>query len=335
MRALVGSRLADQRVLVTGARGFIGHHLVSRLASGGAEVHAISRRGPAEANDVNVHWRQLDLHDPDATEQLVRSVRPDVVFHLASTVTGARNLDVVLPTMRNNLVSTVNLLAAAAATSQPRVVLAGSMEEPRMDDPAATPSSPYAAAKWACSAYAQMFQELWNLPIVVLRIAMVYGPGQRDLTKLVPYVIGCLQQRRAPQLTDGTRDIDWIYIDDVVDAFLAAASSERAAGHIIDIGSGTPVSLRETVHLLSSLVGSSVQPEFGALPQRHRDTPRISDPAVAKKLLGWSTTTKLVNGLAATVSWYRYMDACRCASHPLSSDMDAYRDSPAVRRNAT
>lgn len=303
MSALSGSRLADQRVLVTGARGFIGHHLVSRLASGGAEVHAISRRSAAKADGVT--WRQLDLHDPDATERLVRSVRPDVVFHLASTVTGARDLDVVLPTMRNNFVSTVNLLAAAAATSQPRVVLAGSIEEPRADDLVATPSSPYAAAKWACSAYAQMFQELWNLPIIVLRIAMVYGPGQRDLTKLVPYVISSLQQQRAPQLTDGTRDIDWIYVDDVVDAFLAAASSERGVGHIMEIGSGTPVSIRATVRLLSSLVGSSVQPEFGALPRRHRDTPRISDPAAAKELLGWSATTELVDGLAATVRWYR------------------------------
>jgi nucleoside-diphosphate-sugar epimerase len=293
----------DQRVLVTGARGFIGHHLVRRLASGGAQVHAISRRGPAETGDVT--WWQLDLHDPNATERLVRSVRPDVVFHLASTVTGARDLDVVLPTIRNNLVSTVNLLtAAAAATPRPRVVLAGSVEEPRTDDLIATPSSPYAAAKWACSTYARMFQKLWDLPIIILRIAMVYGPGQRDLTKLVPYVIGSLYRQRAPQLTDGTRHIDWIYVDDVVEAFLAAACSEQAAGHAIDIGWGTSISIRETVHLLAGLVGSSVQPEFGALAQRQQDTSRISDPAAAKELLGWSASTQLLDGLTTTVRWY-------------------------------
>jgi nucleoside-diphosphate-sugar epimerase len=134
-----------QRVLVTGARGFIGHHLVCRLASGGAEVHAISHRDLAETGGVT--WWQLDLNDPDATQRLVRSVQPAVVFHLASTVTGARDLDVVLPTMRNNLVSTVNLLAAAAAAPQPRIVLAGSVEEPRVDDLLATPSSPHAAAE--------------------------------------------------------------------------------------------------------------------------------------------------------------------------------------------
>lgn len=294
----------DQRVLVTGARGFIGNHLVRRLTSGGYEVHAISRRGSTAADDAI--WWQLDLHDPLATEQLIRSVRPDVVFHLASTVTGARDIDVVLPTMRNNLVSTVNLLTAAAvATPQPRVVLAGSMEEPRADDVLATPSSPYAAAKRACSAYAQMFQALWNLPTVVLRIAMVYGPGQRDLTKLVPHVITALQQAQAPKLTAGTREIDWIYIDDVVDSFLAAASSKRGVGHVIDVGSGTPVSIRETVHLLGELVGTDVQPAFGTLSPRQQDSPRISDPAAAKELLGWSARTELIDGLATTVRWYR------------------------------
>jgi UDP-glucose 4-epimerase len=143
------------------------------------------------------------------------------------------------------------------------------------------------------------------LPIIVLRIAMVYGPGQRDLTKLVPYVISSLQQQRAPQLTDGTRDIDWIYVDDVVDAFLAAAFSERAVGRAIDIESGTSISIRETVHLLRSLVGSAVQPEFGALPRRQQDTSRISDTTAAKELLGWSASTEPVDGLATTVRWYR------------------------------
>lgn len=297
----------NHRFMITGARGFIGHHLVKRLASSGTQVHAISRRGPAEPAKLDdVTWWQLDLNDADATARLVRSVRPHVVFHLASLVTGARDLDVVLPTLHNNLVSTVNVLAATAAmTPQPRVVLAGSVEEPRPDDLHAIPSSPYAAAKWACSAYALMFRQLWNLPIVVLRIAMVYGPGQRDLTKLVPYVITSLQQRRAPQLTNGTREIDWIYVDDVVDACLATGSGDRAIGQVIDIGSGTAVSIRDTVALLTTIVASSTTPEFGALPQRQMDTRRICDPTAAKELLGWSASTDLSAGLAATVRWYR------------------------------
>jgi UDP-glucose 4-epimerase len=299
--------MTDQRALVTGGRGFIGHHLVSQLVSAGTEVHAISRQGPAARTDLSdVTWWKLDLSDADATERLVRSVRPDVVFHLASTVTGARGVEVVLPTMRNNLASTVSLLTAATAVKpEPRVVLAGSMEEPRTGDLLAVPSSPYAAAKWACTVYAQTFHDLWNLPTVVLRIAMAYGPGQKDLTKLVPYVITSLHQRRSPKLADGTRAIDWVYVDDVVDALMTAASSDRGVGHVIDIGSGTPVSIRETVRLLGSLVGTDIQPEFGTLPARQRDGARIADAAAARELLGWSASTELVAGLAATVRWYR------------------------------
>ena len=108
------------------------------------------------------------------------------------------------------------------------------------------------------------------------------------------------------------RDIDWIYVDDVVEAFLTAASSEPALGHAIDIGSGTSISIRETVHLLTSLVGSSVQPEFGALPRCQQDTSRISDTTAAKELLGRSASTELADRLTTTIRWYRdHLHGCR------------------------
>ncbi len=85
------------------------------------------------------------------------------------------------------------------------------------------PGSPYAAAKTAVASYGRMFHALYGLPIVHLRVFMVYGPGPQDITKLVPYVTGCLLRGEPPRLSSGTREIDWIYIDDVVEAFVAAA----------------------------------------------------------------------------------------------------------------
>jgi len=112
---------------------------------------------------------------------LVTSTRPDLVFHLASHVAGARDLALVAPMLRANLVAAVNLMTALAGTAPVPTVLAGSIEEPRVGEEP-TPSSPYAAAKAAASRYALLFHSLYGLPVTTLRIAMVYGPGQPDAT---------------------------------------------------------------------------------------------------------------------------------------------------------
>jgi UDP-glucose 4-epimerase len=303
------------RALVTGATGFIGSHLVRCLASLGAQVHAVSRRppgsagnaphtaGPPHAADDRLTWHLADLRDTGATAALLGATRPDVVFHLASEVTGARDVKLVLPLLQANLTAAVNLMAAAADTGCSRVVLAGSIEEPRTADP--TPSSPYAVAKWAATGYARMFHALWKVPVTVLRVAMVYGPAQPDTTKLVPYATLSLLRGDAPALSSGLRLIDWVYVDDVVDAFALAATAERAAGHAIDIGSGTAVSIRDTIDLLAEVAGSPLRPHYGAIADRPLDAAMIADTSLAADLLGWRPATELKDGLRHTVEWYR------------------------------
>lgn len=293
--------LRDRRVLVTGAGGFIGAHLVRRLVDLKADVHTVSRRGDGRTT----RCVQADLRDPSATAEAVRAVQPEIVFHLAGEVYGSRDVRAVLPTLAGNLQSTVNLLSAATETGLPRVVLAGSMEEPEPTEVRASASSPYAVSKWAAGAYAQLFHGLWALPTVVLRIAMTYGPAQPDGRKLVPYVIDSLLAGRAPELTSGKRKIDWVFVDDVVDAFIAAACVPAAAGRTFDIGSGVPVDIRETVELLRRLVGSNVLPHYGAVADRPLDSARIADVRDAAELLGWRAGVELQDGLSRTVEWYR------------------------------
>lgn len=294
--------LAGRRVLVTGATGFLGSHLVERLVAGGAQVHAVCRRR-VSPQDESVRWAHLDLADAAGTADLIDSVRPEVVFHLAGEVTGVRDVDMVLPVFRGTLHSTVNVLAAVAGHGRGRVVLAGSLEEAGIGEDGAPPSSPYAAAKWASTAYAAMFRALWASQIVTLRISMAYGPGQRDRRKLVPYVIDSLLQGHAPRLTSGARRVDWVYVDDVVEAFLAAAATPDASG-VMDIGAGTSTSLRDVVSMIQSILDVDVEPDFGALPDRPHDRDRLADLTAARTLLGWEPTVGLPEGLAATVSWY-------------------------------
>src|SRR5207248_4396740 len=116
------------RILVTGASGFIGAHLCRRLLGCGAELYAVSRE--PRADEVGLRWSQGDLADAPFVRKTVAAIRPDVVYHLASHVAGARDVGLVIPMLQSNLVSTVNLLTAAAERGCPRLVLAGSFEEP-------------------------------------------------------------------------------------------------------------------------------------------------------------------------------------------------------------
>lgn len=298
---------AGRRVLVTGASGFIGARLSAALVATGADVHAVARTAGA-ARDVR--WRTADLSDPDAAADVVRETAPEVVFHLASHVSGARALDAVLPTVRGNLLSTVNLLTAAAGQgSPPRVVLAGSMEEPDGDggDAPAVPVSPYAAAKAAATGYARMFHALYDLPVVVLRVFMVYGPGPQDEAKVVPYAIRSLLAGEPPRLSSGTRAVDWVYVDDVVAAFVAAADGGAAGalGRTVDVGSGELTTIRSVVERLTEMVGRDVAPHFGALPDRPLEREPRADLGPARDLLGWAPQTPLDEGLARTVAWFR------------------------------
>jgi nucleoside-diphosphate-sugar epimerase len=293
-----------QKVLVTGASGFIGSHLCHRLIEEQAEVHAVYRT-QAPRKESQLRWWQADLSDPGAVRSLFRDIRPDVIFHLASHVKGAPNLEHVLPTFHSNLQSTVNLLTLAAETGCRRIVLTGSLAEPDPQNGELFPSAPYAAAKWASSGYARMFHALYQLPVVIARVFMVYGPAQQDLTKLIPYVTLSLLQGETPKISSGGRLVDWIYVSDVVDGFVAIGEAAGIDGTTLDLGSGELVSIREIVQRLAGVVDSEAKVEFGALPDRPLEPTRLANPAETFVRIGWKPQVLLREGLERTVGWYR------------------------------
>jgi nucleoside-diphosphate-sugar epimerase len=298
------SSFSGQRILVTGANGFIGSHLCLRLFQEGAEVHGAYRSKRPE-DVTGPQWWQADLAELTEVRKIGRQARPDMIFHLASHVKGAPDIEHVVPTFQSNLQSTINVLMLAAELGCRRVVLTGSLAEPEAKNGEEFPSAPYAAAKWASTGYARMFHALYKIPVVIARVFMVYGPGQKDLTKLVPYVVLSLLQGKTPNISSGQRLVDWIYVSDVVDGFLALAQTPNLDGATLDIGSGSLVSIRDIVQNLVRVTGGGANAHFGALPDRPLEPTRVAkvDDTFAKT--GWRPRVPLQEGLENTVRWYR------------------------------
>ncbi len=224
---------------------------------------------------------------------------------MSSCVVGSRKLEVVIPTFHDNLASTVHLLTAATDAGCQRIVLANSSQEPQVCDERTFPGSPYAAAKWAGSMYGRMFHQLFQTPVVMPRIFMAYGPDQKDLMKLVPFVVCQLLRGESPQLSSGKRLADWIYVDDVIEGLLRAALVPGLEGCTFDLGSGSLTSVRGIVEQLVEIVGGGVQPAFGALPDRLFEQEHAADTSFLSNRLGYQPRTSLHSGLKATVDWYR------------------------------
>jgi nucleoside-diphosphate-sugar epimerase len=299
---VIGTDWRGRRVLVTGARGFIASHLCRQLLQEGALVFGISRR-PNPAGDSSIRWSQKDLTDAAGVRAVIAETGPDVVFHLAGHVTGSQRIEEVHPTLAMNLVSTVNLLTAVAGLPDCRVVLAGSMQEPT--SASGIPPSPYAASKWACSAYARMFHALYRVPVIVARPFMVYGPGQWDLSKLLPYVIVSLLKGEVPRVSSGARELDWVFVADVVTGLMRMAMSPAMDASTIDLGSGRLVSIRDVIEQVTCLIGGAITAQFGAVADRTWERPRVAQIERTRQRLGWGPTVSLAAGLSQTVEWYR------------------------------
>lgn len=293
------------RVVVTGASGFLGAHLCRRLLAERAEVHAVSRNPHHGNTGDGLHWWQCDATNEVAVSDLIGRLQPDVVFHFGGLVTADPDVNLALPTFHSLLTSVVNILKAVTDVGGGRVILPGSLEEPIGGaENTCVPTSPYAAAKLAAGAYARMFHSLYGTSVVTLRTFMTYGPGQKP-TKVIPHTIASLLAGRPPQLSSGDRALDWVYVDDVIDAFIEAASGHGLDGRTLDIGSGTAVRIKDIVDRLTQAIDPSITPLYGAFPDRPDMTIRIADVNTTAVALGWSSSTSLDCGLAKTIEWYR------------------------------
>lgn len=291
------AELKNKKILITGASGFIGSNLSRLLCDVGAQVYGTSRIDRVSNRD-NFTWLKCSLDDFDVANELLSRIRPDIIYHLSGEVTGSTDIKHIQGTFKSLVTSTVNLLTLATNKGCERIILMGSCREPV--EKVQSPNSPYSMAKWAASAYGNLFWECYQTPVVIIRTFVTYGPGQPS-NMLIPYVIQSLLKNESPKLSSGKWATDWIYIDDVIEGMIAASLVPNIEGTTVDLGTGILTSVKEVVEKIDTTIGSEATPLFGALPDRNNEHVRLADTEFAFDKLRWKANTTLEKGLTKTI----------------------------------
>ena len=319
------NKFDNQTILVTGGLGFIGSHLVHSLVQDAAEVHVLAKpkSDPWRLGDIagKVRIHPCDITDRSMVKALVQEIRPKKLFHLASEVDVRRKAELVRSMYRVILDGTLNLLESVQGTDLDCFIHAGTCEEygngpaPFQESQRENPVSPYSAAKVAATHLCETVHKSYGVPIVMLRPFLTYGPGQMGWM-LVPSMTEACLLGKSFRMMPGEQTRDFIYVQDIVDGFLAAASNPSAIGQIINLSSGKETSIKEMATCILEVTQSKVPLEFGALSYRSNEIMRlVGSGEKARRILGWEPKMDLKEGLRRTVAWYSDYLSCKVASH--------------------
>ncbi|MCV7102544.1 NAD-dependent epimerase/dehydratase family protein [Mycobacterium palustre] len=311
------------RTLVTGAAGFIGSTLVDRLLEEGHQVTAVDnfstgsmanlesarRHGPGRFGLVAVDVRHPELSG------IVAGSNPDVVFHLAAQIDVRCSVDDPQHDASNNVLGTINVLEACRRGRVRRVVYASSggarygapATLPATEDTPVDPLSPYAAAKVAGELYMRAYAGMYGLAPICLALANVYGPRQDphgEAGVVTIFGSGMISGRPTAIYGDGSATRDYIYVDDVVAAFLCAAEAPVTTTGIFNIGTGVQTTVNDLHRRIAGAVGVSSSPHYAEA--RTGEVPASAlDPTRAARMLGWKPDIDLTEGIERTIDWLR------------------------------
>ena len=319
-------RRAGETALVTGAQGFLGSWLAERLLEEGARVVAPRRDVPAlsrfrlEGLEARCDLVDVDLLDEPAVARVVNEYEPTLVFHLAAqTIVGTANRS-PLATFETNVCGTWNLLEACRALGErgpARAIVVASSDKaygahnelPYREDFPLRPAYPYDVSKACADLVARSYAHTYGLPVAVTRLANVYGPGDFNLSRIVPDTARALVHGERPVVrSDGTPERDFIHVADAVEAYLSVADSlaqPEMRGRAWNVGAGEPVAVIEIVERLIAASGRDVEPDVrgSGTPPGEIDRQWLDASAILDEL-GWAPARSLDHGLRETYAWY-------------------------------
>jgi len=310
----VGPYIAALRgpILVTGASGFVGANLFKILASQRSDVFAVEQRGRSwRLADVKVEYVvQVDLTDQSAVKNLIDTLAPKTVFDCVAY--GAYSFEQnVNRTYETNFLSVVNLVEMLAVGPVAAFIHAGSSSEygtnsaAPPEDAQVHPNSHYAISKVAVSSFLEYMGKHRKFPCVNLRLYSVYGPFE-DTSRLIPNLVRKGRAGALPDFVDADTSRDFVYVEDVCEAFILAAAKMNPDlyGESLNIGTGIRTTIAGLAATAKTVFGIEAEPKFGTMSARTWDLPDwYADPRKAKALIGWEATTTLEEGLRRASDW--------------------------------
>lgn len=310
----------NKRVLVTGAGGFIGSHLVEALVNQGAQVRAFvrynSRGDPGHlAMLPSEKFEQLEILTGDIRDlptMMAAAKGVDTILHLGALIAIPYSYRHPADVVETNVMGTLNILLAARETGVRRVVHTSTSEVygtalrvPISEDHPLQGQSPYSASKIGADKIAESFYCAYELPVVTLRPFNTYGPRQ-SARAVIPTII--TQALSQPVIHLGNLDArrDFTFVSDTVNGFLCAATAPGVEGKTFNLGTGSEIRIGDLVNEVISIVGKPVRVDVESdrlRPEKSEVQRLISDNRLAREQLGWSPQVELHEGLTKTVEW--------------------------------
>ncbi|HEV8296662.1 MAG TPA: NAD-dependent epimerase/dehydratase family protein [Acidimicrobiales bacterium] len=311
--------------VVTGGAGFIGSTLVDRLLAAGHTVHVVddfstgSHANLADsraAHGDRLHSRELDIRDPAVVDHIA-ALRPEVVFHLAAQIDVRLSVSRPVHDAEINIIGSLNVIEGARGGGARKVVFASSGGTIYGEvEPSALPVdelhpqrplSPYGVAKKVVSDYLSAFRDLHGLDFTSLALANVYGPRQDphgEAGVVAIFASNLLAGTQCRIFGDGEQTRDFVFVEDVADAFVRSADADRGSGLVINIGTGVETSVNELYEVMAEAAGVTTTPSHK--PPRPGELARSAlATRRAREVLGWQPTTDLAGGAIATLDWFR------------------------------
>jgi nucleoside-diphosphate-sugar epimerase len=292
--------LRSERVLITGATGFIGRYLSAFLVHHCIETYGLSRSASAATLPHGVIPVSVDIRQPEAVFAALEQIRPNRIAHLAA----AGVTEPFLPieqAVEANIRGTVNLLEASQKIGVRRFLHIGTAYERPAAETTRGPGNPYVASKLGAWSLWHAFTQARELNSIALRLFHVYGPRQPDRGLIATAILAALQGERL-RLTGGEQLRDFVYITDIVRALIAAITILDFSTQTYDIGTGVGRSVKSVVAQVFEQIGGAAGYELGALPYRpNEEMVLVAQPESARQDLSWSASVNFEDGLAATI----------------------------------
>jgi nucleoside-diphosphate-sugar epimerase len=301
---------SQENILITGASGFIGRHLLPLVLHEGITLSAMGRRTASFPFPVCQYMG--DLLDRKFVDTCLRNAEPEIIFHLAAYKERSTDITSFYESLNINLLGTLNIFSSSLELpSLKAIVVIGTAEEygnnicPYSEDMRELPVSPYSLSKTYVSHLSEIFFQLYDLPVVVLRPTLAYGPGQ-GTDMFLPSLMTSLLEDKPFNMTSGEQTRDFVYVTDLVEALILASQNTKAHGQIINIGSGIPIKLADIADKIENMIGKKGLVHLGGKPYRNNEIMEYYvEVKKAEDLLGWKAKTSIEEGLKETIAYYR------------------------------